>query len=107
MEEFQPVESKDDTETRNSFWSIQRDFIYRHHVEPRVHMYVPREESFLISLKYSDVTRSTHTDLDVAQEKRINDYWNIDANRSLSDSWTGSSKKICGPVERQTKIQTT
>ena len=69
MEEFQPVESKDDTETRNNFWSIQRDFIYRHHVEPRVHLYVPREESIRISLKYSDVIRSTHKDLDVAQEK--------------------------------------
>ena len=69
MEEFQPVESKDDTETRNNCWSIQRDFIYRHHVEPRVHLYVPREESIRISLKYSDVIRSTHKDLDVAQEK--------------------------------------
>ena len=28
------------------------------------------------------------------KKKRINDYWNIDENRSLSDSWTGSSKKI-------------
>ena len=64
-------------------------FIYRHHVEPRVKLYSPREESFLIPLKYIDVTRTTHTNLDVKQEKRIDDDWNIDGSRDLSDPWTG------------------
>ena len=64
-------------------------FIYRHHVEPRVELYSPKEESFPIPLKYIDVTRTTHTNLDVKQEKRIDDYWNIDGSRDLSDSWTG------------------
>ena len=43
---------------------------------------VPKEEAFPIPLKYIDVTRSTHTDLEVLPEKRIDDYWNVDANRS-------------------------
>ena len=43
-------------------------FIYRHHVEPRVKLYSPREESFPIPLKYIDVTRTTHTNLVVKQE---------------------------------------
>ena len=64
-------------------------FIYRHHVEPRVELYSPREESFPIPLKYIDVTRTTHTNLDVKLEKRIDDYWNIDGSRNLSDPWTG------------------
>ena len=64
-------------------------FIYRHHVESRVQLYLPREESFPIPLKYIDVSRTTHTNLDVKQESRIDDYWNIDASRDLSDSWTG------------------
>ena len=38
-------------------------------------------------LKYIEKARSTHTDLDVMQEKRIDGYWNVDAKRSLSDSW--------------------
>ena len=42
-----------------------------------------------IPLKYIDVSRTTHTNLDVKQEKRIDDYWNIDGSRDLSDSWTG------------------
>ena len=28
------------------------------------------------------------------QEKRIDDYWTIDSNRSLSDSWKGFTKFI-------------
>ena len=64
-------------------------FIYRHHVEPRVKLDSPREESFPIPLKYIDVTGTTHTNLDVKQEKRIDDYWNIDGSRDLSDPWTG------------------
>ena len=47
------------------------NFIYRHHVEPRVKLYSPREESFPIPLKYIDVSRTTHTNLAVKQEKRI------------------------------------
>ena len=35
------------------------------------------------------MTRTTHTNLDVKQEKRIDDYWNIDGSRDLSDPWTG------------------
>ena len=64
-------------------------FIYRHHVEPRVNLYSPREESFPTPLKYIDVSRTTHTNLDAMQESRIDDYWNIDGSRDLPDSWTG------------------
>ena len=48
-------------EAKNDFWSMSGNFIYRHHVEPRVKLYSPREESFPIPLKYIDVTRTTHT----------------------------------------------
>ena len=76
-------------EAINDFWSMSGNFIYHHHVEPRVKRYSPREESFPIPLKYIDVSRTTHTNLDVKQEKRIDDYWNIDGSRDLSDPWTG------------------
>ena len=58
-------------EAINDFWCMSGNFIYRHHVEPRVKLYSPREESFPIPLKYIDVSRTTHTNLDVKQEKRI------------------------------------
>ena len=54
----QPAESIDDVEARADFWSIQGDFTYRHHNEPRDQLYVPKEEPFPIALKYIDVTRS-------------------------------------------------
>ena len=69
--------------------AMSGNFKNRHHVEPRVKLYSPREESFPIPLKYIDVSRTTHTNLDVKQEKRIDDYWNIDGSRDLSDPWTG------------------
>ena len=86
----QPQDSFPDAgEAINDFWSMSGSFIYRHHVEPRVKLYSPREESFPIPLKYIDVTRTTHTNLDVKQEKRIDDYWNIDGSRDLSGPWKG------------------
>ena len=76
-------------EAINDFWSMSGNFIFRHHVEPRVKLHSPREESFPIPLKYIDVTRTTHTNLDVKKEKHIDDYWNLDGSRDLSDPWTG------------------
>ena len=76
-------------EARNDFSSISGNFIYRHHVEPRVKLYSPREASFPVPLKYIDVSRTTETNWDVMQESRIDDYWNIDGSRDLSASWTG------------------
>ena len=74
-------------EARNDFLSIPGNFTNRHHDEPRVKLCTPREESFPIPLKYIDVSRTTQTNLDVMQESRIDDYWNI--SRDLCDSWTG------------------
>ena len=39
-------------EAINDFWSMSGNFIYRHHVELRVKLYSPREESFPTPLKY-------------------------------------------------------
>ena len=69
----------------NYFWSMSGNFIYRH---PESN-FTRREESFPIPLKYIDVSRTTHTNLDVKQEKLVDDYWNIDGSRDLSDPWTG------------------
>ena len=70
----QPHDSFPDAgEAINDFWSMSGSFIYRHHVEPRVELYSPKEESFPFPLKYIEVSRTTHTNLDVKQEKRIDD----------------------------------
>ena len=96
-------------EAISDFCSMSGNFIYRHHVEPRVQLYSPREESFPIPLKYIDVSRTTHTNLNVMLEGHIDNYWNIDESRDLSGSWTGFTQftfakknfttDTCGPGE--------
>ena len=49
--------------------------------KPRVKLFVPREESFPIPMKYIVVARNTHTSLDVMMEKNIDDCWNVDGER--------------------------
>ena len=63
----QPQDSIPDAgEAINDFWSMSGNFIYRHHVEPRVKLYSSRDESFPIPLRYIDVyefgcqARETH-----------------------------------------------
>ena len=46
-------------EAINDFWSMSGNFKNRHHVEPRVKLYSPREESFPTPLKYIDVSRTS------------------------------------------------
>ena len=53
---FQDDSTRDDEEAESDFWTITGEFIYRHHVEPRVKLHVPRTESFLVPIKYIDVT---------------------------------------------------
>ena len=79
-------------EAINDFWSMSGNFKNRHHVEPGVKLYSPSEESFTIPLKHIDASRTTRTNLDVMQESRIDDYWNIDGSRDLSDSWTSFTR---------------
>ena len=63
-----------DGEARNDFWSVSGNYMHRHHVEPRVKLYVPKEESFPIPLRCVDVARTTGTTLDAMLERRIDDY---------------------------------
>ena len=84
----------DASEAINDFWSISESLNYRHHVELRVKLCSPRVESFPFPLKYIDVSRTTHTNLDVKQEKRLDNYWYIDWSRDLSDPWTGFTQFV-------------
>ena len=56
-----------DIEARDDFWSISGNHICRHHVQPRVKLYVPKEGSSPIPLKIV-VVRRTNTTLDVLLE---------------------------------------
>ena len=60
--------------------------------KPESKLYVRTEGPFPIPLKYIDVTRTTDTTLDVTSERNIDDYWNVDGDRELLDTWTGSTR---------------
>ena len=63
------LNARDDEEAKGDFWTITGEFNYRHHVEPRVKLYMTQEETFLFPVKYIDFTRTTYTSLDVLFEK--------------------------------------
>ena len=55
-------------------------------------------------MKYIDVTRTTHTTLDVLQECRVDDYQNIDPddkelketiNKTRKESWKVQWRSLC------------
>ena len=76
------------------------NFIYRHHVEPRVKFYSPREEPFRIPLKYIDVSRTTQTNLDVMQENRI-----IDPEDREFKETIGNARKIGNTIGSRYALQ--
>ena len=49
---------------------------------------------FPVPLKYIDVTRATSSSLDVMLEKIIDDYWNVDGVRELSNTWTNFTRLV-------------
>ena len=63
---------------------------------------MPREDSFLVPLKYIDVIRTTHTYLDMMLEKQIEDYWNVDGEKELIVRCVDRVHKICSIVGKAT-----
>ena len=87
----QPIDTvTDDREARNDFWSSEGNYIFRHHVERKCWSSMcAEEESFPIPLRYIDVRTRTQTTLDVLQENRIDDHWDVVCGREPSEPWTG------------------
>ena len=85
----QPKDTITNDSARKDVWSIEGNYICRYQVEQRAKLHVAREESFPMPLRHIDVIRRTHATLDVEQESRTDDHWNVDGDRNLSESWTG------------------
>ena len=73
----------------DDFWSIAGDLIIRNHRLPRISLFSPTDDDVPLPLKYFDVMRTTHTDLEDLAERRIDDIWYNSENPTLSSSWTG------------------
>ena len=88
-------------------------FIYRRHVEPRVKLYMSREESLLLPLKYIDVSRTTRTSLNVLkiigkfmEKRKLSGAWTSFHNMHFID-WEATLTDLHGLVREVTKKHTT
>ena len=57
------------------YWSCNGELLTRFHVTPRLSLFTPETSNTPIPLKFIDVNRITHTDLDVKGEGRVDDVW--------------------------------
>ena len=86
---FQEDSTRDDEEAKiNDFWNITGEIIFRYHVEPRVK--TVHAERRIIS--YSDEVHPRYQNnmyiTGSIVGKQIEDHWNVDGERKLSDAWT-------------------
>ena len=91
------------------------DIQIQNHVAPRTKLYVPIDV-FTILLDDIDVQRQTKTSIIVLHEGMIDDHWNMEGDKSLSEPWIGvtqfalPNKKTVGKMwvqGRLTKTQVT
>ena len=83
-----------------------------------VHKFIPMPQAMkILAAKAVDTLPGQHTSLDVMLEKHIEDFWNVDGEKELSDAWTGFTRFILlnerpldgytRPGRRLTRKQTT
>ena len=89
---LQDDSTRNEAEAKNDFRSITEDFIYRHHVVPRC--ICRKTIHFLFRRSTSTLPEQHKHHLDVLSEKKIEDYWNVDGEKELSDAWTGFTKFV-------------
>ena len=87
------------------FWSVQGDFICRHHNEPRVQLVSRRKKHSLFHWNTLRLPGATNTNVCVTREEGLTI---IGKDSKSSRYWQRNlQRNICGPGERLTKIQTT
>ena len=57
------------------YWTISGDCLVRYTMKPRTSVFFPTEENLPVLMKYIDVQRFHHTNLDSQSEAWIADYW--------------------------------
>ena len=99
------------------FWTTNGSVLICHHRVPRTNLFTPTDPDCPMPTKYLDVTRRTYTSIETEQEKCIEDFWNVDGSRALTEEWVGKTifeyrhfppkKDHCWVAGRETKIQET
>ena len=82
----------DDAEARNDFWSTSGDFSFPSSCGTQSQTLRAERSIIPYSTEIYRRYRKYHTSWDVMLEKNIDDYWNVDGDRELSDTWTGFTR---------------
>ena len=99
------------------FWTTSGTVLVCHHRVPRTNLFTPSDPECPLPTKYLDVTRKTYTSIETEAEKCVDDLWNVDGNKALSEEWIGKTifeilhfppkKNHYWVAGRETKIQET
>ena len=106
-EEGEARDPSPDSEVREDFLSIMGVYIFRDHVAPRTKLFVTKDD-YPTPLDYIHVQRQTNTSPDALQEATIDDYWNMDVEKSVSEPWIGVTRFMVlnkNPPEGYTRVQ--
>ena len=112
-EESQPTKPTDDSEARAGFWSIQGDFIYRHHNEPpspyrrKKHSVFHWNTLMLLGLLLLIWTCCKRNELTISGMSIRTDICHIHGEDSRSSLYwkTSFEKEICGPERDSPKCK--
>ena len=78
---------RDAVEAREDVWRMSGEFLFRHQVMSRAHLYVPKKSSVPIPSTFIDVVRETKNQSgEFGRENSVDDFWNIDEERTPSES---------------------
>ena len=99
------------------FWTTNGNVLVCHHRVPRTNLFTPTDPECPLPTKYLDVTRRTYTSIETEAESCVEDFWNMNGNRALSEEWVGKTifevlnfppkKNYHWVSGRETKIQQT
>ena len=78
-----PAESSEPTERSahgsiggvSDYWTVRATAVVRHHVTPRMRLYITNEAACPIPLRFLDVVRSTITNLEDSKYAFVKDVW--------------------------------
>ena len=78
-------------EAQQDFCNIVGNHTCRNHSAPRTKLFGPKDD-LPILLNYIDFQRQAKISIDVLHEATIDDYWNVDGDKSLSDPRIGMTR---------------
>ena len=76
-------------EAMNDFWSMSGNFMYRHHVEPRVQALLAERRIIPYSTEIHGSLQNYSYEFGCKAGEAHRYYWNIDGSRDFSAPWTG------------------